>query len=118
MVVDQQRNPAIKTDDPHDEDAMVGSHNLILHAFQPNSDGGDTEERHSKGGIIGSSRSETLNHCSVDERDVGEEEKRGPDAVRPGHVLGMAVWDVLHPHAMAYKQNKSDFSSSSLLFPS
>ena len=123
MVVDkQQHSSATETDDDaSDEDALVGSHNLVLHSFQPEYADGDAEERFPKS-LIGSSRTESLNHCSVDQRDMNEDEgegPRGPRVVRSGHVLGMAVWDILHPQAMAYKMDLcKDPASSSLLFPS
>ena len=123
MVMDKQQNssPTKTDDDASDEDALVGSHNLVLHSFQPEYTDGDVEERYSKG-IIGSSRTEYLNHCFVDQRDMSDDEGEGPrgdQVVRSGHVLGMAVWDILHAQAMAYKTDPcKDPASSSLLFPS
>ena len=129
MVIDKQRTTSsLQSDDDSsgDVDALVGSHNLVLHAFHSEHAASDTEKSNVNATFtIGSSRTHTFNHCSVDQirsdDDDGENSSTNlvPHVVKGGHVLGMTVWDILHPQAMAYKTDPyKDPTSSSLLFPS
>jgi len=117
MRADHQRNPPpAESSSSHaaEEEAMVGSHNLILRTFSSPTDKEDQEQRTSKHGIIGSSSSLMLNHFGRRGVDLDSSSAMA-DRIRSGHTLGMAVWDILHPHAMAYKEDPIEASASKLL---
>jgi len=134
MQADQQLHPLsspFKTDpatndEEQEEEVMVGSHNLILRAFPSQVERRDEDRPSARTGIVGSGRAETLNYTpnvasSVVDDVVDSEQKEEPilcpDQIRSEHVLGMIVWDIFHPHAMAYKMDRVASAASIHLFP-
>jgi hypothetical protein len=130
MNADRESNPNKKSMSPlkHvagdegnvDDETMVGSHNLILRVFPPDPEE-QNEENESKNGIIGSSGSQHFNHGVAEKggnQDVEDEGNMEPKvrSIESGNELSMAVWDILHPTAMAYKVEPAvSFASTSAL---
>ena len=104
----------------NDNDAMVGSHNLILRSIADTSREDVSETEAAKHVILGLPRPQFFNHSCNENRAFGaicdNENHASCASVPKRHALSMIVWDILHERDMAYKLEPvaSSYSTSAL----